>query len=45
MSASDSLMDQVKAELAGAQRYITKPYSRNDLLRTLQELLPALAGA
>jgi twitching motility two-component system response regulator PilG len=42
MSGSDSLSDQVKAELVGAQRYIIKPFSRNDLLKTLRELLPAL---
>jgi len=42
MSGSDSLLDQVKAELVGAQRYIIKPFSRNDLLKTLCELLPAL---
>ncbi len=44
MSASDSLMDQVKAELAGAQRYMLKPFSRSELLRAIQDLLPALAG-
>jgi len=43
MSASDGLMDQVKAELVGAQRYIVKPFSRNDLLQAVRELIPALA--
>ena len=45
MSASDDLVDRIKAEMVGAQRYITKPFSRNDLLMTLRELLPAQAQA
>jgi twitching motility two-component system response regulator PilG len=44
MSGSDGLMDQVKAELVGAQRYIIKPFTRNDLLNAMRELIPALAG-
>jgi twitching motility two-component system response regulator PilG len=40
MSASDSPVDQVKAELVGAQRYIIKPFARNDLLQALRDLLP-----
>lgn len=45
MSARDDLVDRIKAEMVGAQRYITKPFSRNDLLMTLRELLPAQAQA
>jgi twitching motility two-component system response regulator PilG len=43
MSASDRLVDQVKAELVGAQRYLIKPFTRNDLLQALQDLLAQAA--
>jgi twitching motility two-component system response regulator PilG len=44
LSGSDSLLDRVRAELAGAQRYLLKPFSRQELVQAIRELIPSEAG-
>jgi len=41
VSANDGRLDRARAELAGAQRYILKPFRKADLLAALRELVPA----
>jgi twitching motility two-component system response regulator PilG len=45
LSGGDSLLDRVRAELAGAQRYLLKPFSRQELVQAIHELLPAVSSA
>jgi twitching motility two-component system response regulator PilG len=40
VSANDGRLDRARAELAGAQRYILKPFRKADLLAALRELVP-----
>jgi twitching motility two-component system response regulator PilG len=39
MSANDGRLDRARAELAGASRYILKPFRRQDLLAAIKELV------
>ena len=41
VSGNDGALERSRAELAGARRYICKPFRRADLLAALEELLPA----
>jgi|GEM_PF-1406259 len=41
VSANDGRLERARAELAGAQRYILKPFRKADLLAALRELVPA----
>ena len=43
VSANDGRLDRARAELAGAQRYILKPFRKADLLAALRELVPGEA--
>lgn len=43
VSGNDGVVEQSRAQMAGAQRYISKPFRRTDLLRALEELLPAFS--
>jgi|SRR5690606_26986778 len=40
VTGSDGTVERSRAEMAGARRYICKPFRRRDLLQALQELLP-----
>ena len=42
MSANDSPLERARAALAGAQRLISKPFRKRDLLDALEALVPAL---
>lgn len=44
VSANDGRLERARAELAGAQRYILKPFRKADLLAALRELVPAPQG-
>ena len=44
VSANDGRLDRARAELAGAQRYILKPFRKADLLDALRELVPGGAA-
>jgi twitching motility two-component system response regulator PilG len=39
MSANDGRLDRARAELAGASRYILKPFRQQDFLAAIQELV------
>ncbi|MDP1932853.1 MAG: response regulator [Gammaproteobacteria bacterium] len=39
VSANDGLLDRARAELAGARRYILKPFRKNDLLGAITALV------
>ena len=43
VSGNDGTVERGRAELAGARRYICKPFRRTDLLQALEELLPAFS--
>jgi len=43
VSGNDGTVERSRAEMAGARRYICKPFRRADLLEALEELLPAFA--
>jgi CheY-like chemotaxis protein len=46
VSANDGRLERARAELAGAQRYILKPFRKADLLAAIRELvLPVDAPA
>lgn len=40
VSANDGLLDRARAELAGARRYILKPFRKADLLDAIVALVP-----
>lgn len=40
ISGSDGLLDRARAELAGARRYILKPFRKADLLEAIAALVP-----
>lgn len=40
VSGSDGLLDRARAELAGARRYILKPFRKADLLEAIAALVP-----
>jgi len=40
VSGSDGLLDRARAELAGARRYILKPFRKVDLLEAIAALVP-----
>lgn len=40
VSANDGLLDRARAELAGARRYILKPFRSSDLLEAITALVP-----
>ncbi len=40
VSSNDGLLEKTKAELVGAQRYIVKPFRREDILQALRDFLP-----
>jgi len=44
VSANDGRLERARAELAGAQRYILKPFRKADLLAALRELVPPPEG-
>lgn len=44
VSANDGRLERARAELAGAQRYILKPFRKADLLAALRELVPSPEG-
>lgn len=45
LSAKDGIMEKARAELVGAQRYITKPFCRDDLASAMRSLCVALDEA
>lgn len=40
VSGSDGLLDRARAEIAGARRYILKPFRKADLLEAIAALVP-----
>ncbi len=40
LSSRDGLFDRARGALAGATAYLTKPFAKDSLLRTVRELLP-----
>lgn len=40
LSSRDGLFDRARGALAGASAYLTKPFAKDSLLRTVRELLP-----
>ncbi len=44
VSANDGRLERARAELAGAQRYILKPFRKADLLAAMRELVPPPQG-
>ncbi len=45
VSGSDGLLDRARAELAGARRYILKPFRKADLLEAIAALVPTARQA
>jgi len=46
VSANDGILDRARAELAGAERYILKPFRKDDLMEAISTLVPGSgAGA
>ena len=44
VSSKDGLLEKTKAELVGAQRYIVKPFRREDILQALRDFVPLFRG-
>lgn len=42
LSSKDGLFDRAKGRLVGADRYLTKPFSRDELIQVVQDVLPAV---
>ena len=40
LSSRDGVFDRARGALAGATAYLTKPFAKDSLLRTVRELLP-----
>ena len=40
LSSRDGIFDRARGALAGASAYLTKPFAKDSLLRTVRELLP-----
>lgn len=43
LSSKDSIFDKARGRLVGAEHYLTKPFSREDLFAAIVAHLPALA--
>lgn len=45
VSANDGVLDRARAELAGARRYILKPFRKSDLLEAIKTLVPPVSNS
>lgn len=45
LSSRDGVLDRARGRLAGASAYLTKPFSKDSLLRTVREQLASRAAA
>jgi len=45
LSSKDGLFDRARGRLAGSDLYITKPFTREGLLKAVRDHVPARAGA
>jgi twitching motility two-component system response regulator PilG len=45
LSSKDGVFDKARGRMAGAQDYLTKPFSKEQLLQAVQQFGSALAGA
>lgn len=41
LTSKDGLFDRARGRIVGADRYLTKPFTRDELLDAIKELLPA----
>jgi len=44
LSSKDGIFDKARGRMAGARHFITKPFTREQLLEAVQSFLPALQG-
>ncbi len=45
LSSKDGVFDKARGRMAGAQDYLTKPFTKEQLLQAVQQYGPALLGA
>jgi twitching motility two-component system response regulator PilG len=45
LSSKDGVFDKARGRMAGAQDYLTKPFTKEQLLQAVQQYGPALQGA
>lgn len=45
LTSKDGLFDKARGRIVGSDHYLTKPFTRNELLRAVHELLPSSAVA
>lgn len=45
LSSKDGIFDKARGRMAGAQHFITKPFTREQLLEAVRSFSPALQGA
>ena len=44
LSSKDGLFDQARGHIVGADQYVTKPFTRDDLMTALRSAIPDLAA-
>ena len=42
LSSKDGLFDKARGRIVGADRYVTKPFTRDEIVQTIKELFPDL---
>lgn len=45
LSSKDGLFDKAKGRIVGSDQYLTKPFSRDELLGAIRQLVPEAAGS
>lgn len=44
LSSKDGVFDKVRGRMVGSQQYLTKPFTKDQLLQTVRQLAPATSG-
>lgn len=44
LSSKDGVFDKVRGRMVGSQQYLTKPFTKDQLLQTVRQFAPATSG-
>ena len=44
LSSKDGLFDKAKGRVVGAEQYLTKPFTRDELIQAIRQFVPRLEG-
>jgi twitching motility two-component system response regulator PilG len=44
LSSKDGLFDKAKGRVVGAEQYLTKPFTRDELIQAIRQFVPQLEG-